>query len=239
MRPLLLLAVLVQRMLVDLPCRIDDAELAHFPAKGPLLAAGNHISSLEVPIMLSHMYPKLVTGMAKIEAWKNPFYWMLYKIYRAVPVRRGEADLGAMENSMQRLKEGYILAVAPEGTRSYTGQMQQGRPGVALLAARSGAPVQPFAHFGGEIFWKNLRRLKRTAFHIRVGNPFMINLNGERLNKINSQQIVDEIMYQVAALLPPFYRGYYCRLDQATEKYLEFAPGVESNLRRALGYEHV
>jgi 1-acyl-sn-glycerol-3-phosphate acyltransferase len=234
MNPLLPLAVLIQRLLVDLPCQIDDAELAHFPSKGPILAAGNHISSLEVPIMLSHMYPRLVTGMAKTEAWKNPFFWALYKVYRAVPVRRGEADLNAMQLSMQRLKEGYILAVAPEGTRSYDGQMRQAHPGVALLAVRSGAPVQPFAHFGGENLWKNLRRLKRTPFHIRVGNPFKIDLHGERMNKPVSQQIVDEIMYQVAALMPPFYRGYYCHLEQATEKYLSFEPGVDSNLKRAV-----
>ena len=183
MNPLLPLAVFVQRLLVDIPCQIDDAELAHVPAKGPLLVACNHISSLEVPILLSHTFPRPVTGMAKSEAWKNPFFWTLYKIYRAVPVRRGEADLTAMQLSVQRLKEGYILAVAPEGTRSYDGQMQQAHPGLALLAVRSGAPVQPLAHFGGENLWKNLRRFKRTPFHIRVGNPFKIDLHGERMNK--------------------------------------------------------
>jgi 1-acyl-sn-glycerol-3-phosphate acyltransferase len=239
MNPLLPVAVLVQRLLVDIPCQIDEAELAHFPAKGPLLAAGNHISSLEVPIMLSHMFPKPITGMAKFEAWSNPFYWMLYKVYRAVPVRRGEADLAAMDLCMQRLKEGYILAVAPEGTRSYDGQMRQGHPGVALLAVRSGAPIQPFAHFGGEDLWKNLRRFKRTPFHIRVGNPFHIDLHGERMNKIVSQRITDEIMYQVAAMLPPSYRGYYGQLEKATEDFLCFAPGVTSNLARSQEYAGV
>jgi hypothetical protein len=46
------------------------------------------------------------------------------------------------------------------------------------------------------------------------------------------QQMVDEIMYQIAALLPPGYRGYYSDLAAATERYLEFPPGSRSNLIR-------
>jgi hypothetical protein len=49
------------------------------------------------------------------------------------------------------------------------------------------------------------------------------------------QQMVDEIMYQLAALLPSAYRGDYANLDAATETYLWFPPTSESNLRRAQG----
>ena len=59
------------------------------------------------------------------------------------------------------------------------------------------------------------------------------------MNKEVSQQVVDEMMWQVAALLPPFYRGYYSNLDQATEKYLHFEPGVESNLKRAAEMDQI
>ncbi len=91
--------------------------------------------------MLSHLYPRMSTGMSKIDAWRNPIYRLLYTIYRAVPVRRGEVDLNAIKLCMERLYEEYVLAVAPEGTRSHDGQLQQGRAGVALLAVKSGAPV--------------------------------------------------------------------------------------------------
>jgi 1-acyl-sn-glycerol-3-phosphate acyltransferase len=236
LNPLLPVAAFVQRVLVGIPCRIHDAELANVPAKGPLICVANHITSLEVPVMLSHLYPRLVTGMAKIEAWKNPIFRLLYWVYRAVPVRRGESDLNALKLSLERLKEGYLLAVAPEGTRSYDGKLQQGRGGVALLAVRSGAPVMPFAHYGGEHMWNNLKRMKRTDFYLRVGNPFKIDLHGERLQKENSQKISDEIMFQIAAMLPPQYRGYYSHLEQATEQYLHFEPGIDSNLGRAGEY---
>lgn len=236
MNPLLPVAVFVQRVLVDIACRVHDAELVKVPARGPLIAAGNHATFLEVPVMLSRLHPRMVTGMAKIEAWKNPILRLLYGIYRAVPVRRGEGDMNALKLSVERLKEGYILAVAPEGTRSYSGILQQTKAGIALLAVRSGAPVMPFAHYGGENMWGNLKRLKRTDFYLRVGNSFKIDLHGERINKENSQVISDEIMYQIAAMLPPQYRGYYSHLEQATENYLQFEPGVESNLSRAGEY---
>jgi 1-acyl-sn-glycerol-3-phosphate acyltransferase len=231
---LLPVANVVQRVLIDIPCRVDDAELAKVAMKGPLILAANHINALEVPTMLSHLWPRKATGLAKAEAWRNPLTRLLYWIYRAVPVRRGEVDINAVKLCLERLAEGYVLAVAPEGTRSHDGQLQEARPGIALLAVKSGAPVQPIAYFGHEAIWKNLRQFKRTPYIMRVGNPFKIDLHGERINKENSQVITHEIMYQIAALMPPAYRGFYADLSQATERYLQFEPGAGSSLPRAV-----
>jgi 1-acyl-sn-glycerol-3-phosphate acyltransferase len=239
MNPLLPIAVVVQKILVGVPCRIDDTELAKVQQEGPAIVIANHINWLEIPIMLSHLHPRLVTGMAKSDAWNNPIFRLLYTIYRVVPVRRGEGDLNAIKLCMERLNEKYLLAVAPEGTRSHHGRMQQGRPGVALLAVKSGVPIIPISHFGGENLGKNFRRLRRTPLTLKVGNPFNIDLHGERMNKEISQQVVDEMMWQIAAMLPPFYRGYYSNLEQATEKYLRFAPGAESNLKRAAEMDRI
>lgn len=233
MRALVPIAMVIQRLLVDIPCRVDDRELAKIPAKGPLLVAGNHINAIEVPALLSHLYPRKATGLAKSEAWKNPIFRLLYWVYEAVPVRRGEADMNAVKLVLERLADGYVMAVAPEGTRSHDGCLQQGHSGIVLLAVKSGAPVQPMAYFGHETLWENIKHLKRTPFIIRVGNAFTIDLHGERLNKDVSQAVTDEIMYQVAALMPARYRGVYADFSKATERYLKFAPGAGSNLPRA------
>jgi 1-acyl-sn-glycerol-3-phosphate acyltransferase len=230
--PLLPVAVFVQRLLVDIPCKVDASEFKRVPARGPLIAVANHIGALEVPMMLSYLHPRPITGMAKIEAWRNPIFNILYTIYRAVPVRRGEADTSALKGCMDMLSQGAIMAVSPEGTRSHSGKLQQGHAGVVLLAVKSGAPIIPFGHYGGENIWKNLRRLRRTPVKLRVGDPFSIDLHGERLNKDLSQRIADEIMYQIAALLPPFYRGLYSDMNQATTQYLRFEPGCTSSLAR-------
>ena len=81
-------------------------------------------------------------------------------------------------------------------------------------------PILPVAHWGGEVFLSNLKRFKRTDFHIRVGEPFTLNTNGLKVTGEIRQQIADEMMYQTAALLPEKYRGIYANTQQATQKYI-------------------
>ena len=93
-------------------------------------------------------------------------------------------------------------------------------PGTAIVALHSGAPIVPIAHWGGEVYLKNLKRLKRTDFHIRVGEPFKINVSGVKVNGEIRQQIVDDMMYELAKLLPEEYRGEYSDMSKATGKYI-------------------
>jgi 1-acyl-sn-glycerol-3-phosphate acyltransferase len=217
--------------LTRIACQVDDAQLDLIPRKGPLILAINHINSIEVPLMFTHMQPRPLTGFAKIETWDALWSRLLFNLWGAIPLRRGEIDIKAFQRGQQALAEGKILAVAPEGTRSRNGKLQKGYPGIVLLAVRSGAPIQPVVYYGSESISHNLRRFKRTDFHIVVGNPFSLR-PGINLSKDVREQITSEIMYQMAALLPPAYRGIYSKLDQASQKYLIFAPGVASNLNR-------
>ena len=222
------------KILTRMFVRVDEQELVQVPQEGPLILVANHINFLEVPLMYSHLYPRPLTGWAKRETWKNPLFAVLFNMYNAIPIRRGENDLSALNGAMDALKNRMILAISPEGTRSNIGQLAQGKPGVVLLAQRSGAPILPIAYYGGELFWKKLFHLRWTHFHIRVGHPFKIETNGQSLSRDIRQEITDEIMYQVAALLPPDYRGFYSNIGKAQETYLCFEAGVSSNLLRAV-----
>ena len=213
-------------------CQVDDTQLQRVPTRGPLILVANHINFLEVPIMFTHLQPRPVTGFAKAETWNNPAMGALFNLWGAIPLKRGEADVAAIRRGLEVLGDGKILAVAPEGTRSGNGQLQKGHPGVVMLALRSGAPLLPVIYYGGEGFGRNLTRLRRTDFHIIVGQQFSLNVQGAVLSREARQQITDEIMYQLAALLPIPYRGYYSDLSAATEKYLKFPPGAKSNLNR-------
>jgi 1-acyl-sn-glycerol-3-phosphate acyltransferase len=219
--------------LARLLCRIDDAQMARVPDRGPLIMVANHINFLEVPILYTHMHPRLMTGFAKAEAWKNPFFRFMGNLWGAIPLHRGETDMVAFRKALAALEEGYILPLAPEGTRSGDGRLQRGRSGVVLLALRSGLPILPMVYYGGEKFWHNIVRLRRTDFYIVVGQSFHLDPGKEKVTGQVRQQMTDEIMYQMAALLPPAYRGVYSDLAAATETYLRFPPGAESNLRRA------
>jgi len=219
--------------LTHILCRIDGAQLTRVPEQGPLIIATNHVNFLEAPILYTHLDPRPLTGFVKSEQLEHPIFGpLLLGLWEGIPIRRGEADITAFRQASQALAEGQIVAVAPEGTRSGHGRLQRGHPGIAFLALRNSVPVLPIACHGGETFWSNLRRLRRTDFHAVVGQSFYLDAGGARVTRLVRQQMADEVMYQIAALLPPAYRGIYSDMMAASETYLRFPPGAESNLRR-------
>jgi 1-acyl-sn-glycerol-3-phosphate acyltransferase len=218
------------KILLRTLCKVDDSGLARVPAQGPLILVCNHVNFLDPPMLYTHLLPRPLAGFAKAETWDVPFLGQLARLWGAIPLHRGEADTTAVREALRALGAGCILGVAPEGTRSGDGVLQRGNPGIVLLALRSQAPLLPVVCFGGELFWKNLKRLRRTEFHIAVGQPFDLVPGQGRVTREVRQQMADEIMYQLAALLPPKYRGVYADLAEATEVYLRFHPGAKSNL---------
>lgn len=213
------------RLGLEIMCRIDKSDLHKIPARGPLIAYSNHTGSVEVPIMFTEMQPRLVTGLAKIESWDGWFLRWIFTLWEVIPIHRGEADMAAMRKSLEALQEGYILGLAPEGTRNRTGALIKAQPGIVTLALHSGAPLLPVANWGGEQFRHNLRKLRRTDFFIRVGQPFALDLHGERASGAVRQRIADDMMYKVAALLPEQYRGVYADLDRGSDEYFSFQAG--------------
>ena len=223
----------IVRALTYLTCEVDAHELKRVPVVGPAILIVNHINFLELPILYPRIPSDLGVGFSKKENWDNPIYRLLFTNWNILPIERDTADISAIRSGLQVLQEGKILFITPEGTRSHDGRLQRGKAGVVLIAIRSQVPVWPIACYGGEKFMENLKRLRRTPYHVRVGNPFRVNTHGVKVTRQVRQQIVDEMMYQLAALMPPPYRGVYSDLEHATETYLEFEHPGDSNLLRA------
>jgi len=209
------------RIYTRITCRIDAPDLHKFPMHGPLIAIANHTGQIEVPMLFAHLQPRKLSGWAKVEAWNNWFLRWVFNIWGAIPVHRGEADMKALKLALKALEEGKIFGLAPEGTRNKTGQLIRAMPGTVIIALHSGAPIIPIVHWGGEVYLKNLKRLKRTDFHIRVGDPFKLNVEGVKVTSEVRQQIVDEMMYEMAKLLPEEYRGVYSDMSKASQKYIQ------------------
>lgn len=223
----------VVRLMTRIVCRVDDSIFEAIPEKGPLIVIANHVNWIETPIIRSRLRSRPVAGLAKSDTWKNPLWAWLFNLWGAIPLRRGEADTKALRLGLQALEQGKILAIAPEGTRSGHGRMQRGHPGVVLVALRSGAPLLPLGFYGAENLLFNMKRLRRTDFNISMGHPFSLNSRGERVTGEVRQRMTDEIMYQLASVLPSAYRGVYGSLTEATERYLDFPPSSSSNLQFA------
>lgn len=211
------------RSLTRILCDVDDSQLINVPDRGPLIIACNHINFMEVPLVFTHLQPRKVTAFAKSETWDNPLMGYLFDLWGAIPIQRGEADTTAFRMALEALKEGKILAITPEGTRSGNGQMGRGLPGIVMLAHRSKVPILPMVYYGSEKLRDNISRLKRTDFHIRVGKVFNLSFPDDRVDRESRRKMVDEIMYQLALLLPVEYRGYYSDLSKLTTEYINFA----------------
>ena len=210
------------KLLTHVLCKIDARELTKVPPHGPLILVSNHVNFLEIPILVTHLQPRRITGFVKKETWDNPMLGWLFDIWGGIPIRRGEADLGAIRCGLKALREGYIVAITPEGTRSGNGMLLHAHPGLVTLALHSQAPLLPLVFYGNETFHQNYRRLRRTDFHIVVGQPFYLQSKGSKITRETRQQMASEVMYQLAALLPPMYRGVYTDLSTATTDYLIF-----------------
>ncbi|MBI4769400.1 MAG: 1-acyl-sn-glycerol-3-phosphate acyltransferase, partial [Chloroflexi bacterium] len=111
------------------------------------------------------------------------------------------------------LQEGNVLGLAPEGTRSkVTHALQEGKTGAAFLALATGATVLPVGLTGTERIGRALRRLRSAPVRVCIGKPLQLAARGENGRKGRRPQVqavTDEIMCQIAALLPEEYRGVY------------------------------
>jgi 1-acyl-sn-glycerol-3-phosphate acyltransferase len=188
---------------------IHNEALERVPARGPLIIVMNHVQLLEIPLIYAQLQPRPVRGLVLAERWKNPLLAWGLDTCRCIPLRRGGINIDAFHQALDALKAGEIVIIMPEGTRSYDGRLQQAHPGVVLLAAKSKAPLLPIVTFGGENYKANLKKLRRTDFHIAVGEPFSMNHEIGTPDSQSRQQMLDEIMHRMAALLPPAYRGAY------------------------------
>ncbi|HRK90719.1 MAG TPA: lysophospholipid acyltransferase family protein [Anaerolineales bacterium] len=202
-----------------LTLRMDADEMKKIPMQGPLIVISNHTGQIEVPVLVTLLQPRKISGWGKVEAFDNAFLRWVFGTWGIIPIRRGEADIKALKDALRALQDGCFFGIAPEGTRNKTGVLIRAHPGTVILALRSGVPVLPVAHWGGEVFLANLKRFKKTDFHIRVGEPFHIKVEGKVTGEIR-QQIADEMMYRIARMIPAEYRGEYADLSKATDKFL-------------------
>ena len=213
----------IANFVLGIVCRIlfklDVVDVHHVPTQGPFIAMMNHIYYVD-PILVATLAPRNIVIMSKIENYQNPLLALVMHLYGTFPVRRGELDMTAIRTSLRLLEEGHGLLMAPEGTRSKTHTLQEGRDGVAWLAVRSNTPIVPVALSGQEHLGHNLRRLRRTPLRVVFGRPFRFRPEQGVPLRQQLPRMTREAMYQLAGLLPPDYRGVYSDLDKATSDTL-------------------
>jgi 1-acyl-sn-glycerol-3-phosphate acyltransferase len=185
---------------------VEGAE--NIPATGGFLLTTNHLSQIDPPLLLLAV-PRRIRVFAAEKYRRNPFFRLLFDVMGCVWVRQFEADHEALREAIHHLKEGGILGMSPEGTRSReTHALMRARGGAALIASRAGTPILPMAVWGTENFVRDLLHLRRAHISVRIGKPYRLDIS-PHAKGADLEKGTDEIMYAIAALLPPAYRGEY------------------------------
>jgi len=201
------------RILLLLLTRVEVDGLENLPLSGNFVIAANHIGLVDAFLpfyLINNTNLVLLVG----EKWEK--IWIMRWLGRGLNflfVDRFNPDLKAIRAVIQRMKNGEVLVITPEGTRSKVGYLIEGKPGVSYLAAKMGFPLIPVGISGtfDTIFFGQLKRLHRPHVIVRVGTAFSLpSLPTEAQDRDEALKAdTDEIMCRIAALLPQDQRGVY------------------------------
>lgn len=183
--------------------------LENIPAASPCVLIFNHLSNFDPPLIFSVLRRTDVTGLLASEYRERLFHRLALEWVGALWIRRGASDRAALKAAMKLLDYGWIVGIAPEGRRSPTKSLIAAKRGPAFLASYANVPVLPVGVTGTERIGWSLKRLRRAPVTLRFGKPFQLPPLEGANHRQQLQANTETMMCQLAALVPPAYRGVY------------------------------
>lgn len=196
-------------ILLKLPSRPEFSGLENLPKTGPVIVATNHNSRVDTALLFINPVRPDITALVADKYLSYPLFRLMLNMGGVIFLDRSQADFGAFRKAREVLKEGVALGIAPEGTRSEDGQLHEGKPGTAMLAATTQTPIVPVAIANSDTFFHNYVRLRRPRVQVRFG-PVMHLAPLDRSRRDEQlSQYTEDIMLAIARMLPERQRGFY------------------------------
>lgn len=170
------------------------------PAQGPAILAANHVSWLDA-IVLAILADRPVHMVAKQELFRIPVIGYILRHAYVMEARRDGTDYVLLRRALQALREGHLVGLFPEGTRSRTGQLGQPRGGVALLAFHADAPVIPIAVRGTDQVYQKGWLWRPRPVQVLVGQPVHLGRRHGRVGREELNEASGRIMGAISSLL--------------------------------------
>ncbi len=213
---------IVLKLVVWLFTSTEVSGLENTPQDGPLLMVSNHLGDADAIVGLAFT-PRPVEVIAKSELYHIPMFGKLVDAYGVIWVHRGQPDRRALRVTLDALKQGRAVAIAPEGRESLTGGLEEGTGGAAYIAYKSKAPILPVTMTGTENrrLLENIKRFKRTRVTMTIGPPFYLDDYPDRREAVSQGTL--QIMQALARQLPPQYQGVFKEGD---------APGMDRPIQQ-------
>jgi 1-acyl-sn-glycerol-3-phosphate acyltransferase len=166
----------------------------------PFIIAANHRSYIDPPI-LNAVSPEPLVFLAKKELFEGKFKNWLFRNMNAIPVDRKKADLNALNEAVQKLREGCKVAIFPEGRRAPENGFLKAKPGVGYLVAKAGVKVIPvYIHNSTKILSSDNKRFGIPDGEVRIifGQPLEFENVPDNIK--GYKKVADTIMEEIKKL---------------------------------------
>lgn len=217
------------RFLFRILTRVTVIGRENLAKQGGYIVASNHLSTIEVPLVYLLIPRNDVSGLVAKKHQKNAFFRLLVNAFNGIWLNREEADAHALRVARDHLRNGGVLGLSPEGTRSPTGALISAKTGVAYLADQASVPIVPVGVAGTYKAMGKILTLRRPKIIVRFGEPFSLPPVDRKNRDESLKKNTDEIMCRIAALLPFEFRGVYAEYPR-TQELLATHPGSSSML---------
>ena len=182
-------------VLYKLVFRAEILGKENLPKEGAVILAANHMSNVDPPLLATFL-PRPVCYMAKQELFEVPILGFVITRAHSFPVKRGSGDRGAIKAAVTVLKQGRVLGLFPEGTRSKDGKIHKAEAGVALIASMTNTPVVPACIVGTDHILKNVGFLPK----LKVIYGKSMRFSGNRKEKSELEAFSQSIMDAIAKM---------------------------------------
>jgi 1-acyl-sn-glycerol-3-phosphate acyltransferase len=174
--------------------RLRFVDTERIPVRGSAILACNHISVMDGPLLAlppAKERGRSIRFLVAAEIFRAPVIGAALRAFRQIPIRRGQADVGALDEAIGTIRSGALAGIFPEGrvNPGDPSSMQRVRRGVARMALASGAPVIPVGIWGTHMRWPRGRlRLAtplRPVVAIAFGTPMTPSGSADRLEDVD------------------------------------------------------
>lgn len=154
----------------------------------------NHLSHLDIPVLMQAI-PNNVRFIYKKAISKVPIFgWAMY-LSGYIPINRTNAreSLVSLRKAAQRMKNGYSIAIFPEGTRSPDGKTGDFKKGIFVLADEAKEKVVPVSIIGtNKILPKKSLKFRSGKVKVIIDKPIEFKQDKNFLNEIR-ERIINNI----------------------------------------------
>lgn len=197
------------KIILPILAKMEFIGLENLPKEGGVIITTNHMSRMDIPFLFITPVRDDITALVTDKYKSYAFFRWFTSVAEGIWIDRTKADFTALKKSLEVLRQGKALGISPEGTRSETAQLLEGKGGTAFIAVKTGVPIVPVALWGTEEAFHNIFRFKKARLFMRYGPAYTLP-DLDRNNREESlQQAITEIMCRIAVLLPEKYHGFY------------------------------